>query len=288
LVLVLGAFASLSAAAFGAPAAQIEDGAPRSRAVEGSLGAVPAALEFDGDAAFKFSQAALGRSMGEHMFVDRKGQGVRLSEFRGKPLVVSMIYTSCHNICSTTTQNLARAVKAARSAVGDDAFNVVTIGFDVRNDSPERMRGFARQRGVADERNWKFLSVADEASVQQLVDELGFIFVKSTKGYDHLLQATVIDADGKVYRQVYGMEFEPAVLTEPLKELVFGQPVEGFSVAALVNRVRLFCTTYDPATGTYRFNFGMVLGFAVSGILAIGMGVVLIRIWLKTLRAGHC
>jgi len=150
------------------------------------------------------------------------------------------------------------------------------------------MRGFARQRGVASERNWKFLSLADEASVQRLADELGFIFVESTKGFDHLLQATVIDADGKVYRQVYGMEFEPAVLTEPLKELVFGQPVDGFSVTALVNRVRLFCTIYDPTTGTYRFNFGMVLGFAVSGILAIGMGVVLIRIWLKTLRAGHC
>lgn len=284
--LVLGAMALLCGGAFAGQAVDSGEGGPGNRTVEGSPGALPAALAFDGDAAFQFSQAAVGRTLGEHTLVDRDGQAVRLSELRGKPLVVSMVYTSCHNICSTTTQNLARAVKAARSAVGNDAFNVVTIGFDVRHDTPERMRGFARQRGVAHERNWKFLSVAGEAGVRRLSDDLGFIFVESAKGYDHLIQATVIGADGKVYRQVYGMEFEPASLAEPMKELVFGQPVEGFSLSALVDRVRLFCTIYDPRTSTYRFNYGMVVGLAVASMMAVGVGYLLIRLWLETLRGG--
>ncbi len=248
----------------------------------------PAPPVFDRDAAFELSQAAIGRTLSERRFVDRKGKEVRLSEFRGKPLVVSLVYTSCYRICSTTTQNLARAVKAARSAVGDGAFNVVTIGFDVPIDSPEEMRRFARKRGVADEPNWKFLSVADRQSIQRLSEELGFVFEKSPKGYDHLIQATVLDAQGKVYRQVYGMDFEPAMLADPLKQLVFGQPVEGFSVSALVDRVRLFCTIYDPATGTYRFNYGMVVGLVLSGISLVVMGILLIRLWRKTLRAEHC
>jgi protein SCO1/2 len=185
-------------------------------------------------AALKFSQDAIGRSLDGYTLYDRKGRAVMLTDYQGKPLIISMIYTSCYHICPTTTQNLARAIKQARSAVGADAFNIVTIGFDVRNDTLERMRSFARQQGVGSEKNWFFLSTS-KAAIKHLTANLGFLYTPSlSRGFEHLNQITVVGADGKIFRQIYGMDFDPGFLVGAMQELVLGSPSEPLSLSALV------------------------------------------------------
>jgi len=169
-----------------------------------------------------------------------------------------------------TTKHLANSVRAARDALGADSFDVVTIGFDAANDSPEAMATFAREQGV-DARNWKFLSAPAE-TIEQISNDLGFIFFPTPRGFDHLNQSTVIDRDGTVYRQVYGVTFELPWLVEPLKELVFNRPESGRSIASsLFDRIRLFCTVYDANSGRYEFDnslfFTMFAGFSV--VLAV-------------------
>jgi len=232
---------------------------------------------YDSDAALKTSQAAIGRRLGNYTFHDRQGHVVHLGDYRGKPLVISLIYTSCFHICPATTQNLARAADVARSAVGQDAFNVVTIGFDALHDTPERMRGYARQQGVGNEKNWAFLST-DQATIARLTADVGFLFTPSAKGFDHLIQTTVVDRDGKIYRQIYGMSFDPALLTEALKELVFGLSPATLSLDSLVNRVRLFCSVYDPSTGAYQINYAMIFGMMVGAFVLVGTGIFLFRL----------
>lgn len=236
-------------------------------------------------AALKFSQAAIGRGLDGHTLYDRRGRAVKLTDYLGKPLIISLVYTSCYHICPTTTQNLARAIKRTRSAVGADAFNVVTIGFDTRYDTSERMRGFARQQGVGGEKNWVFLSTS-KAAIGQLTANLGFLFVPSAKGFDHLIQTTVVDADGKIFRQIYGMDFNPGLLTGTMQELVLGRPGELLSLSALVNRVRLYCTKYDPSTGTYRFNYSMIFAMGIGAVVFIAMSVVVARVVRDSFRPG--
>ncbi len=243
----------------------------------GTPGMKPYGEGYDSEVALKTSQAAIGRRLGGYTFRDRQGHVVRLEDFRGKPLVISLIYTSCFHICPATTQNLARAAAVARSAVGRDAFHVVTIGFDALHDTPERMRGYARQQGVSREKNWVFLS-ADQVTIARLTADIGFLFTPSPKGFDHLIQTTVVDKSGKVYRQIYGMSFDPALLTEALKELVFGLSPATLSLDSLINRVRLFCTVYDPSTGTYQLNYAMISGMIVGAFVLVGTGIFLLRL----------
>lgn len=236
----------------------------------------PFGKDFDSDKALKDSQAAIGRGLADDAFHDRNGKRVKLSDLRGHPLLISMIYTSCFHICPTTTKNLANAVKSARSTVGEDKFSIVTIGFDALHDTPERMRAFARQQGVNGERNWAFLST-DKTTIARLAANMGFLFKPSSKGFDHLIQLTIVDANGRIYRQIYGMDFDPDILTETIKELVFGRSIESLSLSSLVNKVRLYCTHYDPATGTYQFNYGMVFGMGF-GVLTLSVtGFFLVR-----------
>jgi len=236
----------------------------------------PASPAFDYDEALAISQAAIGRSVSNIRFTRADGHSLRFSDFRGKPLVVSMVYTSCYQICPMTTRFLSEVVDKARAALGDDSFAVAIIGFDVQVDTPAAMRYFASKQGIED-KDWQLLSVTS-SEVEQLVGDIGFQYFPSSNGFDHLIQASVIDAEGRVYRQVYGQVFDTPLLVDPLIELVLGRnPPEQPMLTNLVNKIKLFCTTYDPVRDGYYFDFSLFIGMLIGGSIILFTTVVVVR-----------
>ncbi|HEX7045798.1 MAG TPA: SCO family protein [Burkholderiales bacterium] len=258
-----------------ATASAVGAAAPAAHGGHGAFAAAAPAAAFDGKAAIALSQAAVGRTPRDAVFTTADGRRVRLSDFRGKPVVVSLIYTSCAHVCPATTRHLAKAVRAVRAALGDDSFTVLTIGFDSANDTPAAMERFARQQN-ARMAGWEFLS-ADRATIEQVAADLGFLFVESAKGFDHMAQATVLRADGSVYRQIYGVNFEMPMLGEPLKELVYDTPPNASLLSHLGNRVKLFCTVYDAAADRYVFDYSLFIGLAVGGLSLGSLGFLVGR-----------
>jgi protein SCO1/2 len=238
---------------------------------------------FDYDVALATSQAAVGNSVGVHRFTNADGKAVTLDQFRGKPLVVSMIFTSCFQICPMTTRHLSTVVEKARDALGEDSFNVALIGFDSAVDTPDAMRFFANKQGIYG-RNWQLLST-DEQTVEALSRDLGFLFYPASNGFDHLIQATIIDAGGKVYRQVYGQVFDTPLLVDPLIELVLGRAApEQPLLSNLVQRIKLFCTTYDPARDGYYFDYSLFVGMLIGASIIGIAGTVVVRGWRHSRR----
>lgn len=231
----------------------------------------------DPKAALARSRQAEGRLVGDYDFVDADGHAVKMADFRGKPLVISIIYTSCDHTCPTTTQNLARAVAAARRAVGGDRFSVISVGFDSVHDTPAMLAGFARQQDVHFA-NWRFLS-ADADTIARLTDSVGFTFYTSSRGFDHIDQMTLVDSDGRIYRQVYGENFDLPLLVEPIKELVLGQRSSLTSVNAISDRVRFICTVYDPATDSYRVDYSFFIEIGMGFVAIISLGYFLFSAW---------
>jgi protein SCO1/2 len=199
-------------------------------------------------------------------------------------VLVSLIYTSCYHICPTVTTDLARIVKIARDATGDDSFSILTIGFDTQNDTPDRMRLFAKKRGIAIN-DWHFLS-ASAGTMERLAGDVGFSYFSTAKGFDHMIQATLLDADGKVYRQIYGMAPEPPALVEPLKEILWGKQVAATPVTGWINNIKLFCTVYDPTTGLYHFDYSPFISFGIGLFVLGGIAVFIIRAWRKSTPPG--
>ena len=155
-------------------------------------------------------------------FIDQHGRPLRLADLRGRPLALSLVYTSCYDVCSSLTLYLRDAVRIARETLGPQSFSVLTVGFDTAHDTPGRGCGYSpRDRGL-DDPHWHLVS-ADAATVRRLADEVGFTWVASPRGFDHVAQVTILDADGRVVRQVYGQDFAPPALVEPLKALVLGR-----------------------------------------------------------------
>jgi protein SCO1/2 len=231
---------------------------------------------FDYERALAVSQAAIGQQVTDVRFTRADGHSLKLSGFRGKPLVVSMVYTSCYQICPMTIRFLSDVVDKARSALGDDSFAVAVIGFDVGVDTPVAMQYFANQQGI-DGKNWQLLSLSGD-EVERLASDLGFQYFPSSNGFDHLIQATVIDAEGRVYRQVYGQVFDTPLLVDPLIELVLGRsPAEQPVLASLMNRIKLFCTTYDPVRDGYYFDYSLFIGMLIGGSIIIFTTVAVLR-----------
>ncbi|MDH3633525.1 MAG: SCO family protein [Gammaproteobacteria bacterium] len=239
---------------------------------------VKTAPAFDYDQALATSQAAIGSEVGDHRFIDTDGEVLTLGQLRGKPLVLSMVYTSCYQICPMTTRHLSKIVQKARAALGDDSFTVVAIGFDTAIDTPDAMRYFAAKQGVIDQ-DWKLLST-DPQTIKNLSKELGFLYYPSSNGFDHLIQATIIDAGGRVYRQVYGQVFDTPMLVDPLIELVLGRKApEQPLLANLVSKIKLFCTTYDPVRDGYYFDYSLFLGMLIGATIILVAGTVVVRGW---------
>ena len=235
--------------------------------------------QYDKDKALAFSQAALNRTIGSYKFINQDKKPTDITQYRSKPLIISLIYTSCHHICPTTTKHLAKVVSIAREALGENSFSVVTVGFDTEVDSPERMRLYAHERNI-NIPGWDFLST-DKETIKAFSNDVGFIFFESPKGFDHLSQTTLLDADGKVYRQIYGMTYDPPHLIEPLKELVFGQHKQASLVDGWVNNIRLFCTIYDPNTGRYEFDYSIFIGIFLGIIILGSIATFIVREWRR-------
>lgn len=243
-----------------------------------TAGTTPPAV--DQTAALQLSQAAVGRAIGDFTLFDREGRPVRLAAYRGKPLLVSFIYTGCFQVCPATTRTLEKTVSVVQDSVGSDQFRVISIGFNQPADSPPALKSFAAQHRI-DLPNWEFLS-PPAAIVADLARDFGFSFVATPAGFDHTLQVSVVDAQGRIYRQIYGDDYSAESLAAPLRQLITGAPVpDDTSLAALVERVRILCSVYDPLTGKYRVRYGLVLEIAGGATFLLWIIWFFLSEWLS-------
>jgi len=272
-VFALASFANELAAAPAVPRSEIE-------ALAKQKSWPPKAKDMSEKAAVAFSQGVIGRQIRDAEFTDHNGQKVLLSDFNGKPLIVSFIYTQCADVCPTITTSLTHAVNEAREIFGPDKFEVLTIGFDTRYDTPKRLKSFANREGAGTE-NWRFLS-GDLLSIAQAADDLGFMFFRSPKGFDHLSQVTVVDDKQIVYRQVYGDKFDIPHVIEPLKEVIFHTQKPFLTPEGFWNRLRLFCTTYNVQADKYKFDYSLFVSmFAGATVMIVPIWVVFGASWRR-------
>jgi protein SCO1/2 len=247
---------------------------------------VPAAPALNAEQVYEVSQAAIGRQVGDHILRDQNGEPLALADLRGRPLVVSLIYTSCASVCPVTTDHLADAVKQARKVLGQDNFAVLTFGFDASGDKPARLRAFSNLHGLDGLGEW-YLASAEADVTEAFLADLGFSWREAAGSFDHPSQTTILDADGKVYRQLYGEDFPLPVFMVPLKELVLGRTTKSVAPADLWNRLTFLCTVYNPLTRAYRFDYGIFFGIFFGALSLVATGLVIFRLWLERRRAGR-
>jgi protein SCO1 len=212
-------------------------------------------------------------------FRDEAGRTVTLKDYFGRqPLILSLVYYSCQDLCPLTLDGLVRGMRPLSFNIGDQ-FDVLTVSFDPRDTSAlaaakksDFVRKYSRP-GV--EKGWHFLT-GDETAIRRLTEAVGFRYNYESKNdrFGHATGIMLLTPDGKIARYFYGIEFSPRDLRLGLIE------ASAKKIASPIDQLLLFCYHYDPATGKYSLlvtNLVRLAGIATVLALVIFIAIMLRR-----------
>ncbi|MBI5885628.1 MAG: SCO family protein [Deltaproteobacteria bacterium] len=221
------------------------------------------------------------------VFTDQLGRRFDFTpaSMQGKAVVVNFIYTDCGHACPLIVRHLADAFKKAGRDFGG-RFTALTIGLDTERDTPEHMADFGR-KFAKDPAKWVFAS-ADAKTVAGLAKALGVYYKRTEDGFEHANVVTVIGPDRAVFARVIGPAPTPDEILRPVYAslettgMVEVAPGAG-GASSLLDRLRLLCYSYDPATGEYRADYGFLVVIGL-GFSVLGAGVFFIRHLIRGAR----
>jgi protein SCO1/2 len=128
--------------------------------------------------------------------VDQDGRARSLQELRGAPVLITMFYASCDNVCPMIAYHMQRIERALTEAERGQ-LRVVMVSFDPARDTPEALRAFARGHHV-DASRW-LIARAEENDVRSLAAVLGIRYREIGDGvFNHSSVITLLDAQGVI------------------------------------------------------------------------------------------
>ncbi len=153
-----------------------------------------------GDARLPVAAFAETRSLfgANWIWRDEQGESVRFDRWRGTPIFVSMVFTTCTSACPLTIERLRRVSDTFKAEGRAATFVLVTL--DPANDTTDQLRRFKVSRGLPPD--WHLLRGEDEQT-RALADLLQVKVVEDAHIF-HDSRIVVFDRDGKLAGQLRG------------------------------------------------------------------------------------
>jgi protein SCO1/2 len=152
------------------------------------------------------STLSSGQTVPDFSLVDQTNRPVTLSEFRGKVVAITFIYTRCPlpDYCMRLSSNFARLQKRFNDRMGRDLV-LLSITFDPNHDQPDVLTKYA-EIWKANVEGWHFLT-GPLSTVKQVCGMFGMNFWPDEGLMTHSLHTAVIDRDGKLAANIEGNQF---------------------------------------------------------------------------------
>jgi protein SCO1/2 len=170
-----------------------------------------------------------GDAVPDFALVNQDGNRIRLSQFRGKALLLTFIYTRCPlpeycTLMSNNFHNIDQELQKQPSLYGKT--HLVSISFDPEHDTPKVLRsyGAAHTERFADEKfdHWEFATGSPD-EVKGIAQFFGMRYFHDTEsGQDqiiHSLRTALVGPDGKLLKLYRGNEWKPSAVLEDLKAI---------------------------------------------------------------------
>jgi protein SCO1/2 len=117
-------------------------------------------------------------------------------DLRGKTVIVSFVFTRCHDVCPVTIARLVRAQAEARARGLGDQLHIVSLTLDPAYDTPDVLDRYAAGLGV-NTAAWDFLTGAPD-DVARLIRELGAIADGRDGRLGHTDLVVIVNPRGEV------------------------------------------------------------------------------------------
>ena len=118
---------------------------------------------------------------------DENGKTFSMRDLRGKPVVVTFLYSTCRDTCPATAQQ----IRGALDQLGHDV-PAVAISVDPKGDTPESARRFLAEQNMTGRMRW---ALGSRAELERLWTAYGT--TPQTVQEEHMARAVLIDAQGR-------------------------------------------------------------------------------------------
>jgi protein SCO1/2 len=161
-----------------------------------------------------------GTTVADADFIDDSGTKRRFSEWRGRTLAVTFIYTRCPlpDFCPRMNRNFAavqHGILADRQL--RDRVHLLSVSFDPAVDTPAVLAKHARQAG-ANPDVWSFLT-GERDAIGRFASQFGVSTIREDGSTEivHNLRTALISSDGRLVKVFTGTDWTPDELLASLR-----------------------------------------------------------------------
>jgi protein SCO1 len=149
---------------------------------------------------------APGKHVPDFSLTDQNGSTVSLSQFSGKVVAMTFVYTRCPlpNFCFRLSNNFGQIQKRFGKQMGRDLI-LLTITLDPINDQPDALAKYA-SIWKADGASWRFLT-GPAPTVKNITSKFGVVASTDEGMVTHSLHTVIIDRHGNLVANLEGNEF---------------------------------------------------------------------------------
>lgn len=129
------------------------------------------------------------------VLTDQTGRTFRLDERRGRPMLISMFYTSCKSVCPMLIDAL-RDTQQQLAPSEREHLGLLVVSFDPAHDTVAVLKHTADERGL--DAHWS-LARTDETATRKLAAVLGIQYRALADGdFNHTTTLLLLDAQGRI------------------------------------------------------------------------------------------
>jgi protein SCO1/2 len=221
----------------------------------------------------------------DHHFRDERGRDIALSDFFGKdrPVVFVLAYYRCPMLCTLVLQATADGLKEIDWSAGDE-YEVVVLSIDP-GETPALAKlnhqKFVARYGRAGSGGGIHFLTGKQPDIKAVADAVGFHYRydEKRKQYVHAAGIFILTPGGKLSQCITGVQFEPKTLRYSLLDASEGKQ------GSLLEKVLLWCHTYDPESGQYTLAAMNIMRIA-GLIVLLAVVALVVPAWLRSRRGG--
>lgn len=169
----------------------------------------------------ELERVQVGEVVPDFGLLDLNGRAIRLSEFRGRAVVLTFIYTRCPlpNFCPLMSKNFAE-LEQRLSKEFANKFQLLSVTMDPEFDRPAVLKDYA-ERYNASEKDWTF-ATGDAEQIQFVAGLMGLYYAKENGLISHDLRTALIGPDGRLVHLWKSNVWTPYEVQRMVRETLTG------------------------------------------------------------------
>lgn len=150
-------------------------------------------------------------------WTNESGKSLNLSELKGTPTVITMLYLSCPHTCPMIVTKL-KEIEKKLIQKKITSYRIVLASFDFEKDTPQQLKKFMDEKKISSD-HWTLLTASNDEVVRSLSIVLGISYKKLQNGdFSHSNIISALDEQGRILSHIDRLSADSTPLIEAIEK----------------------------------------------------------------------